>query len=310
MTTVKSFPEEIKGDRIYLKKHDLTLAPEMFHTIDKNRERLGQFMPWPATTLTVKDSKNWILLCLESWKQRAMFDFGIYLSANHRFIGNAGVHSIDWRSSRCELGYWIAAEFESNGFISEAVQLLESVCFELDFHRIEIRCSGQNLRSANVAARNGYRLEGYLRDEKFDQGQFLDQFVFAKIKMQNSHAGIVLLGFDLVYIFVEDLQPSKQWYQKVFNEVPEVDEVDVVQFRLGGSKFCLHLADAKSPLLSSGSIGYWRVAHLHSTIEILVKQGAKIHREPFILATGEQICQIQDPFGNVIGLIGSASKKV
>jgi ribosomal-protein-serine acetyltransferase len=116
----------------------------------------------------------------ESWKQKALFDYGIYLLSDQKFIGNAGVHSIEWRHSRCELGYWVAKDMSGKGLITEAVQLLEAECFRLGFHRIEIRCSGKNEKSAFVALRNNFVLEGYLKDEMIENGQFRDTLIFAK----------------------------------------------------------------------------------------------------------------------------------
>ncbi len=305
MTAVVSFPEEINGDRIYLRRHDLTVADEMFKTIDQNRERLMQFMPWPVQTQKQEDSKNYILLCIESWKQKALFDYGIYLKLGHQFIGNIGVHSIDWRSSRCELGYWISKTYERQGFTSEAVRLIEKACFAKDFHRVEIRCSAENTKSAGVAIRTGYRLEGYLRDEKIEQGRFRDTLVFAKLRSEiDTDEFVTLMGLDFVYLFVDQIQQSKEWYQKVLNQKPTVDLTNYVEFRLGSSGLCLHLADQKSPLTIGGSVGYWKVAQIEKTINLFIKFGATVYREPLQLPTSEQICQIKDPFGNIIGLIG------
>ncbi|MBC7419168.1 MAG: GNAT family N-acetyltransferase [Bdellovibrio sp.] len=305
MTTVTGFPEEINGERIYLRKHDLTVVDEMFKTIDQNRERLGEFMPWPVKTQTSEDSKNYILMRMESWKQKALFDYGIYLNSGHKFVGNIGVHSIDWRSSRCELGYWISESYGRQGYTSEAVRLLEKVCFEKDFHRVEIRCAADNNKSAGVAIRTGYKLEGYLKDEKIENGRFRDTLIFAKLKSEvPSQEFVTLLGLDFVYLFVADIQASKQWYQKVFNQKPTIDLENYVEFRLGSSGLCLHFADDKSPLATGGSVGYWKVAQFENTINLFKQFGATIYRGPIDLPTSEKICQIKDPFSNVIGLIG------
>ena len=305
MTTVASFPEEIIGERIYLCKHDLSIAEEMFNVIDQNRDRLGEFMPWPIHTQKPEDSKNYILMCIESWKQKALFDYGIYLKAQHKFIGNVGVHSIDWRSSRCELGYWINQSHQGNGYISEAIRLVESTCFAKDFHRVEIRCAADNNKSAGVAIRNGYKLEGYLKDEKIENGRFRDTLIFAKIKSKiASKEFVTLLGLDFMYLFVENIQASKNWYQKVFNQKPIIDLDNFVEFRLGSSGLCLHLADVKSPLTAGGSVGYWKVTDFKKTIKLFTQFGGSVYRGPLQLPTSESICQIKDPFGNVIGLIG------
>lgn len=184
MTVIRNFSEKLMGKSICLCKNEESAAEEMFNVIAANRDQLTEFLPWPDKIKTVKDQLNYIKMTNESWKQKALFDYGVYLLSNQKFIGNVGVHSIEWRHSRCELGYWIAKDMSGRGFITEAVQLLQAECFRLGFHRIEIRCSSKNEKSAIVALRNNFVLEGYLKDEMIENGQFRDTLIFAKLASQ------------------------------------------------------------------------------------------------------------------------------
>jgi RimJ/RimL family protein N-acetyltransferase len=92
------------------------------------------------------------------------------------------VHTISWTHESCEIGYWIAKEFEGRGYISETVKLLEDTLFQLGFHRIEIRCSSTNQRSAAVPKRLGYRHEGTLIAHQKEFGQWRDTLIFAKLR--------------------------------------------------------------------------------------------------------------------------------
>ena len=104
MTVIRNFSEKLMGKTICLCKNEESTAEEMFNVIATNRDQLSEFLPWPDKIKTVKDQLNYIKMTNESWKQKALFDYGIYLLSNQKFIGNAGVHSIEWRHSRCELG--------------------------------------------------------------------------------------------------------------------------------------------------------------------------------------------------------------
>ena len=37
---------------------------------------------------------------------------------------------------------------------------------------------------------------------------------------------------------------------------------------------------------------------------LLERAGAKLYRGPLVIGNGEAICQMSDPFGNLLGLIG------
>lgn len=48
--TMKEFPEKLEGDGIKLRriKPTFELATEVFAIVDRNREHLGQWLPWVA----------------------------------------------------------------------------------------------------------------------------------------------------------------------------------------------------------------------------------------------------------------------
>ena len=42
----KSLSEYLSGERIYIKKHDVSLAPTMYKYVKEDRERIIAFLPW------------------------------------------------------------------------------------------------------------------------------------------------------------------------------------------------------------------------------------------------------------------------
>jgi hypothetical protein len=153
----------------------------MFSSVDSDRERLKTFLPWVEFTRSVKDSVRYIKSTERDWKSRDMFDFGLFEKSSGVYMGNFGVHTLQWFHRVCELGYWIHGRFEGKGYVSEAVRLIEKPLFDLGFHRIEIRCDSRNQRSANIPRRCGYQLDARLREDRYVDGQFYDSLVFSKL---------------------------------------------------------------------------------------------------------------------------------
>lgn len=308
----KSFlPEQIEGSRIVLRRHSLDLAEQMFRYVDQDRKRLREFLPWVDSTTTVNDEIGYIKMTQEKWEQHSLFDYGIFRKADSLYMGNCGVHSIAWQHNRCELGYWILGTFEGQGFMSESVKTLEKVLFEIGFNRIEIHCSSQNLRSANVPRANSYRLEGLQRQDVIENGKYRDTFIFSKLKseyLQRKSEHQPMMGLDHTRLCVKDLEASKGWYSKALGVSPWLDIPNYVEFRVGQSALALAPADEKSPYSKGGQIAYWRVHELDSVISHFTAHGAEVYRGPLDIENGEAICQIQDPFGNVLGFVGSKSK--
>jgi ribosomal-protein-serine acetyltransferase len=176
------FPEEIFGERVVLRRHQAGLAQTMFEYVNKDRARLRVYLPWVDAIKTAADEAKYIEFANESWSKFTLFDFGIFRKSDNVYMGNVGVHSIEWKSEVCELGYWILGDFEGQGYVSEAVRALERACFSLGFERIEIRCSSVNFRSAAVPMRCGYTMEGCLRSNGCVNGKRVNTFVFSKLK--------------------------------------------------------------------------------------------------------------------------------
>lgn len=100
---------------------------------------------------------------------------------NASCIGTLHLHSISHWNHKLELGYWIAKKFEGQGYVSEALQCVEDEARRQGFHRIEIKCNADNIRSVNLANKNGFLLEGTGRQDCVENGIFRDTCHFGKI---------------------------------------------------------------------------------------------------------------------------------
>lgn len=120
----------------------------------------------------------------------------------------------------------------------------------------------------------------------------------------------MLRKLQAVYIFAENVRESASWYSNVLGVSLEIDEISFALIKLGEFELCFHQADYKSPSSTGGSVGYWFVDDLLKSAEAFIKNGGKFYRGPIeIEGTREGICQIIDPYGNIIGLQGVYSKK-
>jgi RimJ/RimL family protein N-acetyltransferase/predicted enzyme related to lactoylglutathione lyase len=298
-------PAEIRSERVTLRKYERSMAELMFSFVDQDRQRLRQFLPWVDHMRTAEDEISFIKMASQEWDAFETFGYGIFRNKDKQYMGNIGLHAIEWEHDRCEIGYWILGKYEGHGYVSESVTTLERVCFDRGFHRIEIRCSSKNLRSAGVPIRCGYRLEGSLTQDAIELGSYRDTLIFGKVKGTEPLMKLPMIALDFVYLFTSDIEASKNWYQKVLGIQPRFTEENYVEFRPGGHcGLCLHPADEKSPLTTGGAVGYWRVINFAEVVAHFEKHGAKVYRGPLDIGNGERICQILDPIGNVIGLVG------
>jgi len=166
---------------VCLVRHRADASAELFDLVDSNRDRLGAWMPWVEDTVSEWDSLGFIAATRLLWDERKQFDFALRRREGDVLMGGCGVHNLAWEDGRCELGYWIGGDHEGVGYVTEAVGLLEWCLARVGFHRIEIRCDPDNVRSAAVPRRRGYELEGVLRDQVWLGDRFRSTQIWAKV---------------------------------------------------------------------------------------------------------------------------------
>jgi predicted enzyme related to lactoylglutathione lyase len=112
-----------------------------------------------------------------------------------------------------------------------------------------------------------------------------------------------LLGLRTTIYKVSDLARAKTFYKKVFGIEPYFDEPFYVGFNVGGFELGLDPDTSDQKPGAGGSLAYWGVASMDETMASLNEAGAKIHSAAREVGEGIKVASIEDPFGNVIGLI-------
>lgn len=112
-----------------------------------------------------------------------------------------------------------------------------------------------------------------------------------------------ILGLRTNILKVGNLTEAKAWYGRVFGVAPYFDEAFYVGFNVGGFELGLDPDTSGQKPGPGGSVTYWGVASMTDTIARLEKEGVTVRSEPRDVGGGIIVAAIEDPFGNVIGLI-------
>lgn len=159
-------------------------AVELFDVVDGDRQRLTKASHWVVDVHDVAGQRARLQQGQQRRQQAAAFGYLIVERVpvgSGRLVGGAGVSGVVADHRRCEIGYWIAGSHEGRGLVSDAVRTLSRACFEAGIHRIELRCAAENERSAAVAHRCGYTLEGRLRNVRRIDSGWADDLLFARL---------------------------------------------------------------------------------------------------------------------------------
>lgn len=99
--------------------------------------------------------------------------------ADGNFAGVISLKDINWESGVCEIGYLIAEEHQGKGIASQAVEKILEKAFAAGISKIKATTSVHNTPSYRVLQRNGFRLEGFLKNEFVVQGRQHDAYLWA-----------------------------------------------------------------------------------------------------------------------------------
>jgi RimJ/RimL family protein N-acetyltransferase len=158
-----AIPELLEGQRVLLRPWRRGDGRALFDAIDESRDHLAPWMPWLDDTRNPDDSEEYAIRAGARWDLREDLALGIFERTSGRVLGGTGLHRIDWRIGRFEIGYWLREDAEGRGYMSETVQLLTRLAFDvLDGSRVEIRMDTANVRSRRVPERLGFTLEATL----------------------------------------------------------------------------------------------------------------------------------------------------
>jgi len=144
---------------------------------------LHEWMDWAATMPSVIESERFVRDAAARFLRRDDLPLFMWTRDTHEFVGSTGMHRIEWRVPRFEIGYWCRTSRVGRGYVSEAVAEIVRFAFStLRAARLEIRTDVQNERSYRVAERLGFTLDGvFKRDIRTARGTLRDTRVYSMI---------------------------------------------------------------------------------------------------------------------------------
>ena len=87
------------------------------------------------------------------------------------------------REKSADIGYWIAESYWRKGIATKALaQLTEYIFNNTDLVRLCAPVFANNINSMRVLEKCGYKLEAILEKAIFKNGEYLNEYLFAKVK--------------------------------------------------------------------------------------------------------------------------------
>ena len=119
----------------------------------------------------------------------------------------------------------------------------------------------------------------------------------------------MFLGLRTVIYRVRDLAAAKAWYAGAFGIQPYFDEPFYVGFEVGGYELGLHPHEGELTI-GNNEVAYWGVSDIEAAHRHMLDRGATPNEAVQDVGGGIKVAAVNDPFGNVVGLIENPNFRV
>ena len=162
--------------RPYRKSDAKSLAKNINdRTISKNMSRV----PYPYT---LKMAKKFIKGSIIGYRKRKPTRINLAIDIGGEVAGGIVIGKIEL-GHKAGIGFWLAKQFRGRGIMARTIKEVLKLGFnKFKLKRIEAKVFLFNKKSAQVLKIAGFKYEGLLRKDVKKGKQYLDTYLYAKVK--------------------------------------------------------------------------------------------------------------------------------
>lgn len=168
-----SLPQSIETGRLIVRPYDIDDSSWYCAMGQRNRDHLARFeTDNSARRLQSEvDARALLQEFVTAWENRQFYCMAAFSKASGEFVAQlyvgpgAGPGAL--KVPEYSVGYFGDVAQGGQGYVTEMVGAGLQLCFvHLHAHRVRLECDDQNVRSAKVAKRCSFTLEGHIRENK------------------------------------------------------------------------------------------------------------------------------------------------
>lgn len=160
-----------------LEEHD---AEALYHLIDRNRDFLREWLPFPDFVTGPEGTLDFI----RTTRRQVADNQGLQcvIVCEGEPAGMVGFHRINWMNKSTTLGYWLAEDCNGRGLMTRAVRAMVEHAFTgWKLNKVEIRVATENRKSQAIPERLGFVKEGVLRQNELLNGEYVDHIAYSML---------------------------------------------------------------------------------------------------------------------------------
>ncbi len=155
-----------------------------YQLVQGNKERLADYFPITvekaASLAITTDSIRLYNMLAEKNELYVM----VMEKSSGEMTGIIFLKNIDAKTCKCELAYFVDKSYEQQGYTTHAIQqALDKAFNTLNLNKVYCRVAPDNAASNRVVIKNGFELEGVLKQEfRISDGSLVDLNYYGKLR--------------------------------------------------------------------------------------------------------------------------------
>lgn len=175
----KELFHELKGENVYFKPLSIHDVMEI-HSYASDRE-VKRFIGWKLMN-SPDETRDYVEMMINREEAGTHMYASIVLKSTGRIIGTGMLFNFDKEANQAEIGYVFHREYWGKGYGTESVALMSDFAFDvLKLHKLHASVASANIGSSRILQKNGYIIEGQLKDHFFIEGKYYDDVLLGKI---------------------------------------------------------------------------------------------------------------------------------
>ncbi len=147
-------------------------------------EDVSRFIGWKLMK-TLSETNNYIEEMLKRDSAGTHLYASIVLKATQEIIGTAMMFNFDHEAKHSEIGYVFHSTHWGKGYATETIALMNDFAYDsLNLRKLHAQVVGGNIGSIRVLEKNGFKLEGCLKDYYFIENSYYDGMIFGKFLLK------------------------------------------------------------------------------------------------------------------------------
>lgn len=177
------------AERIILRKINKNDLNKLFECL--SNEHVTKYM-FIDTNKTIYSTQKFLDTILSRYTEDKPSPWAIALKESNELIGMCGFSKYDYKNKKAEVGYLLSYNYWNKGIATEALDNVIKFGFEnMKLNKIEARCINGNLASENVMIKNGMKLDGMLRKDKFHKGCYIDLKLYSILRCEKYNLEVI-----------------------------------------------------------------------------------------------------------------------